>query len=283
MMRVLAAAKINLALDVRSRRSDGYHEVDMVMQSVDLYDELFFEESAHLSLSVDGDAPANDDNLIMRAAKMLQAYGNFAKGARIHLNKRIPTAAGLGGGSADAAATMVALRALWDLSITDEGLIAVGSRLGVDIPFCIVGGTMRATGIGTQLSPLPSPPPMALVIARPCDGISTREVYQGLRLDESLNHPNIDGMASSLAEQNLAGICANMGNVLESVTIPARPQVAATMDRMRALGALQARMSGSGPSVFGIFSDRSAAERACRSLGMGFVCIPTTKGVLINP
>ena len=281
MIRILAAAKINLALDVIKKREDGYHEVDMVMQSVGLYDELLFHEKDRITLSVDGGAPAGEDNLVFRAACLLKAETGCAKGAAITLRKKIPIAAGLAGGSADAAATLAGLSVLWGLHLSTDALQAIGAKLGADIPFCLVGGTMRATGIGTTLRPLTPPPSMFLLIDRPCNGMLTREVYGGLRLDASLQHPNVDGMEVALSCGNYADLLSCAGNILESVTLPARPQAAAAIRRLIDCGADAARMTGSGPAVFGIFHDEQTARAAQLCYGGGYLCVPVQSGLSI--
>lgn len=278
-LRLRAAAKINLALDVLCRRADGYHQVDMIMQSVSLYDELTAEPWDELRLEAEGDVPADRDNLVLRAALALREATGCARGAKMHLRKRIPVAAGLGGGSADAAATLHALNRLWDLHLPLERLQKVGAALGADIPFCLTGGTQRATGIGVDLSPLPKPPPMTLLIAKPCEGMLTRDVYRGLRFDKGFPGPDMDGAIRALQDGDVCALCDCMGNALESVTLAARPQAAQCLQRLMELGAMAARMSGSGPAVFGVFEREADALAARGALGVGELCHPVEQGI----
>ncbi len=282
MMRALAAAKLNFALDVIGKRADGYHEVDMILQSISLYDELTAEPSGELALWVQGDAPAGADNLVLRAANALREAAGCAKGASLRLTKRIPTAAGLGGGSADAAAALQVLNRLWSCGFSEVQLAAIGAKLGSDIPFCVRGGTMRATGTGIALSPLPTPAPMALLVLRPCDGVSTQDVYGALRLHEPRDRADIPAAAAALDAGDLRGLCAAMRNSLEAVTLAVRPQVGEAIRAMLALGALGAHMSGSGPAVFGVFEKEEDAVKARRALG-GEVCFPVSRGIVIEP
>ncbi len=280
-MRIRAAAKINLALNVFGRRTDGYHDVDMIMQSVSLYDELEISPSDSLSLSVSGDAPATQDNLVLRAALALQRAVHRPIGAQIALTKNIPTAAGLGGGSADAAAALVGLNALWNARLSVDELCALGASLGADVPFCIRGGTMRATGIGTDLTSLPPPPGMGLLLVKPCDGIATREIYRAFRLGLSHDLPDIPRMIDALHAGNLAEVVSSLGNALESAAFPMRPEIAETIYHLIGQGALGARMSGSGPTVFGIYPDEGAATAAQKTLG-GTVCAPVRQSLIIE-
>lgn len=282
MIRLRAAAKVNLALDVTGKRPDGYHEVDMIMQSVGIYDTLTFSAGDGLSLSVDGDAPHGGDNLVLRAARLLQTEVGSSKGAHITLKKAIPTAAGLGGGSTDSAATLVGLNILWDLGLSTNDLQALGARLGADIPFCVAGGTARATGIGTTLSPLPPPPALWFVIDKPCDGMLTRDVYGGLRLDAIGGHPDIGGMARAIRARDYDGLIRRTGNVLETVTLPARPAAQRAIDALTRAGADAARMTGSGPAVFAICRDEAHAREVRRRYGGGILCEAVDRGIFID-
>lgn len=264
-----AYAKINLGLDVLRRRPDGYHEVKMIMQTVDLYDELLLEkrEKPGITLLCDcGGLPLDGSNLICRAADLLFQEKKITEGVKITLTKRIPIAAGMAGGSADAAAAMRGLNALFGMGYAIPQLQTLGVRLGADIPYCIVGGTMLSEGIGEVLSPLPAPPEAFLVIAKPEINVSTAFVYGNLHLDSVQSHPDIDGMMESLRKGELEGITDRLGNVLETVTIQEYPVIEEIKELMRSQGAENALMSGSGPTVFGIFREREAAGEAAQEV-----------------
>lgn len=269
-MECKARAKVNLGLDVCGRLPNGYHEVRMIMQSIDLYDELVFvkRKDPDIILSVDSHDLLGEigNNLIFRAAKMMREYFSIKEGIEITLKKHIPVAAGMAGGSTDAAVTMVAMNELYGLGQTKEQLMELAVKLGADIPFCILGGTALAEGIGEKLTVLPAPPKASILVAKPPVMVSTKDVYQGLRLDELTSHPDIDGMKKSLEEGNLKGITDKMANVLETVTAVQYPVIAQIKEMMMEQGALNALMSGSGPTVFGIYEEEQAAQDAARVL-----------------
>lgn len=258
-----AYAKINIGLDVLRRRPDGYHEVKMIMQTVGIYDDLFLERTSEPGIYLQTDhekLPTNQDNLICRAAALVMKEKGITQGVKMTLTKRIPIAAGMAGGSSDAAAALRGLNLLFDLGCSVEELQRLGVQLGADIPYCIVGGTMLSEGIGEILTPLPAPPDAHLVVAKPDIDVSTAFVYGNLHVERLQDHPDIDGMAGALSEGSLRGICDRMANVLETVTVPAYPVIEKIKDLMREMGALNALMSGSGPTVFGIFTDQKQAE-----------------------
>lgn len=268
-----AYAKINLSLDVLRRREDGYHEVKMIMQQVDLWDELTFkvseEAGEQITLNV-LNAPVNADlgpiekNLIYRAAKMiLEEYGRTEK-ISISLSKNIPVAAGMAGGSADAAAVFHGLNELLDLGMSVEKMCQMGVKLGADIPYCIMGGTMLSEGIGEILSPLPTPPECVLLIAKPDIAVSTKYVYENLHANELKIHPDVDGMIDAIKNKDLVAMSSLLGNVLENVSCAAYPIIEDIKKVMVDSGAVNSLMSGSGPTVFGIFKpmDLGLAE-AC--------------------
>lgn len=260
-----AMAKVNLGLDVLRRREDGYHEVNMVMQTVKLYDTLVLEakEEEGITVRVDvGDIPTDENNLIARAARILYQHYPITKGVEITLTKRIPIAAGMAGGSTDAAATLVGMNHLFELGLSEERLKELGVRIGADVPYCIQGGTVLSQGIGEKLTALPKAPDCFLVIAKPDLFISTKEVYEKLDAAALTWHPNIDAMVESIKQQDLAEIAANMGNVLETVTEREYPIISQLKQLLKEEGALNALMSGSGPTVFGIFSDEQKARKA---------------------
>ncbi len=264
-----AYAKINLGLDVLRRRPDGYHEVKMVMQTVDIYDDLFLEktEKPGVELLVDGsDLTAGKDNLICRAAELFMEEKGIAGGVKIRLVKRIPIAAGMAGGSSDAAATLRGMNELWETGCSAQELQELGVRLGADIPYCVVGGTMLSEGIGEILTPLPAPPECVLLIAKPEISVSTKFVYENLHADTLKSHPDIDGMVEAIRRGQLEGITERMGNVLETVTTKTYPVIEEIKTVMKEKGAENALMSGSGPTVFGIFGQKEQAEAAAAIL-----------------
>ena len=261
-----ARAKINLGLDVCRRLENGYHEVKMVMQTVDIYDELEFKKrnDPDIILSVNSRDYLGDleNNLIFKAAKLMREWYNISQGIEIKLRKNIPVAAGMAGGSTDAAATMIAINEMFELGLSKEELMGRAVSLGADIPFCILGGTALAQGIGEKLISLPAPPKASLLVVKPPIMVPTKWVYENLHLDELEKHPDIDGMIDALKEGNLRGITERMENVMESVTEQAYPIITDIKKMMLGNGALNAVMSGSGPSIFGVFLDEETANTA---------------------
>ncbi len=261
-----ARAKINLALDVCRRLENGYHEVKMVMQTVDLYDELEFKrrEDPDIILSVNSKDYLGDleNNLIFRAANLMRQQYGIQQGVEIRLKKNIPVAAGMAGGSTDAAVTMIAMNELYELGLSKEELMRQSLRLGADIPFCILGGTALAEGIGERLTPLPAPPPAVILIVKPPIMVSTKWAYENLQANKLEHHPDIDGMAEALKHGDLKGITDRMENVMESVTESAHPVLIDIKKMMCGSGAMNALMSGSGPSIFGVFLEEEAARAA---------------------
>lgn len=269
-IRLKARAKINLGLDVVSRRADGYHEVSMIMQSVRLYDRLNIrrtDKKGEIRLRTNlSYLPENENNLVYKAARLM--FDNFTinGGVDIVLEKFIPVAAGMAGGSSDAAAAMVGINRLYGLSATTEQLMKLGVRIGADVPFCIMRGTVLAEGIGEILTPLKNAPQMNIVIAKPAISVSTRFVYENLKLDENTIHPDIKGLRSAIEAQDAKAIADRLGNVLESVTIREYPVIEKIKETMRENGAWNALMSGSGPTVFGIFPNERTAEKCIEVL-----------------
>lgn len=267
-----AYAKINIGLDVLRRRADGYHEVKMIMQTVDIYDELVLERRKQpgIELRMDNsDLPSGGDNLICRAADLLFREKKITGGVNISLTKRIPIAAGMAGGSADAAAALRGVNELFDLGYSLKELQALGVGLGADIPYCLTGGTMLSEGIGEILTPLPAPPAAHLVIAKPDINVSTAFVYGNLHADSLAWHPDIDGIIAALQKGDLNGITGRLGNVLETVTVKAHPVIEQIKELLRRQGAENALMSGSGPTVFGIFKEKETAARAAEVVERG--------------
>lgn len=264
-----AYAKINIGLDVLRRRNDGYHEVRMIMQTVDIYDDLLFEKTEQPGIVLRTDheeLPVDGDNLVCKAASLLFQEKGITEGVKITLTKRIPIAAGMAGGSSDAAAAMRGLNELFRMGYSTQELQGLGVKLGADIPYCIVGGTMLSEGIGEILTPLPAPPDCFLVVAKPDINVSTGFVYGNLRVDMLTEHPDIDGMIDALNIGSLKGITDRLGNVLETVTAKEYPIIEELKALLCSRGAQNALMSGSGPTVFGIFTDRSLAEAAAQEV-----------------
>ena len=260
-----AYAKVNLGIDVIGKRPDGYHEVRMIMQTVKLYDRITMEknDSGNIILSTNLPyLPVNEKNLVYRAIDMIRnAYG-ITDGVTASIVKRNPVAAGMAGGSSDAAAAFVGMNQLFHLGITQQELMDYGVKLGADIPYCIRRGTALSEGIGEILTPLPPIPNCWFLIVKPTFSMSTKFVYENLHLDEIAVHPDIDGMKEALYQRDLIGVTDRMENVLEQVTKKHYPAIGEIKDIMRKEGALNALMSGSGSTVFGIFKSKETAEKA---------------------
>lgn len=267
-----AYGKLNLSLDVVGKKPNGYHLVRMIMQTVDLYDTITIKKQAEQGITLSTnreDLPTNEDNLIYKAAKMLMDEFHITDGVSIHLEKRIPVAAGMAGGSTDCAATLNGINQLFQLGLSKEELMERGVKMGADIPYCVLGGTALSEGIGEVLTPLKDIPDCRLLLIKPNIDVSTKWVYTTLKWDEIKEHPDTDGMIADLEQGNLSGISSKLKNVLEEVTIPEYPVIDDIKKTMRSLGADNALMSGSGPTVFGIFTDSNAGETAykkCKEL-----------------
>ena len=269
-----AYAKINLGLDVVRRRPDGYHEVKMIMQTISLHDELRFEETGGKEIIlVSNDNPLlpedAKDNLIYKAAECIRREYGIDRGVKITLQKNIPIAAGMAGGSTDAAAVFHGLNELWQLSMSREKMQELSVKLGADIPYCIMGGTALSEGIGEILTPLPAPPHAYILIAKPNISVSTKFVYENLHADTLQKHPDIDGMIEAINRHNIHEIAGKFGNVLELVTAGKYPVIGEIEQVMKAEGAVNAMMSGSGPTVFGLFTNPQAAQNAYERLRYG--------------
>lgn len=261
-IRLKARAKINLGLDVLGKREDGYHEVRMVMQTIGIYDRLILTKIPEEEIRITSNLaflPVNENNLIYKAIKLLKDEYHFPGGVSVDLNKFIPVAAGMAGGSTDAAAVLYGINKLWKLGIPMQRLMEYGLQIGADVPFCLLRGTALAEGIGEELTSLPPMPQCYILIAKPPVSVSTKSVYQALDALAQPPHPPIDAQLEDLKAQDLASLAAHMGNVLEDVTIPMHPQIAQIKQLMTDHGATTAMMSGSGPTVFGIFSDKEQA------------------------
>ena len=269
-MECKARAKVNLGLDVCRRLENGYHEVKMVMQTIDLYDVLYFtrRKDPDIILSVDSQDTLGDisNNLIFKAAKLMIGTFSIKEGIEIHLSKHIPVAAGMAGGSTDAAATIMAMNEIFELGQTKEQLMELSLQLGADVPFCIMGGTALAEGIGEKLTKLPAPPQTVVLIAKPLVMVSTKEVYENLKVDTLEKHPDIDGMVEAIGEGSIVGISDRMENVLETVTIALHPEIEKIKTFMKEHKAINAMMSGSGPTVFGLYASKAEAQAAADAL-----------------
>ena len=268
-MRLQAFAKINLGLDVLGKREDGYHEVRMIMQTIRMYDQLDMRKSVEPGIHLTTNKkyiPVDENNLVWRAAKLMMDTCGIMEGVSIHLHKVIPVAAGMAGGSSDAAATLVGMNRLFHCGLSKEKLMELGVQIGADVPYCVLRGTALAEGIGEKLTVLPPMPDCWILIGKPGISVSTKYVYTTLDLNTDTVHPDIDGMKKALEDGNLYGITERMGNVLQDVTIPAYPEVERIKEQMKALGAVNAMMSGSGPTEFGIFDNEEKAQKACQKL-----------------
>ena len=268
-MKLRALAKINLGLDVTGKREDGYHEVRMVMQTIQMYDQLEIKERKEPGIRLTTNLPflpCNDGNLVYKAAKLLMDEFDIHQGVDMNLTKFIPVAAGMAGGSSDAAAALVGINRMFQLGLTKRQLMERGVQIGADVPYCVLRGTALAEGIGEKLTVLPPMPDCWILIGKPGISVSTKYVYTTLDLNTDTVHPDIDGMKKALEDGNLYGITERMGNVLQDVTIPAYPEVERIKEQMKTLGAVNAMMSGSGPTVFGIFDNEEKAQEACQKL-----------------
>lgn len=264
-----AYAKINLVLDVTGRLPNGYHEVSMVMQNVGIHDTLTFtkrrDEQIVLTTN-DGQLPLGEDNLIYKAVLLLRELTGNKDGVTIHLEKRIPVAAGMAGGSTDAAATLLGVNELLGLGLQKKQLQKESVRIGADVPYCVLGKTAHARGIGEKLTEIASPPQAYLVVAKPDINVSTPVVYRALDSLPSYPHPDVEGMIQALEQKDLNALCEKLGNVLELVTAKEYPVIGQIEDVLLKEGAKAAMMSGSGPSVFGIFDTEGQAQTACKAL-----------------
>ena len=264
-----ALAKINLGLDVVRRREDGYHEVRMIMQTIHLYDRLDIKKTRDADIKIQTNLsflPVNENNLVYKAGRLLMDEFGITDGVSVKLDKRIPVAAGMAGGSTDAAAMLFGMNRIFGLGLSKKQLMERGVKIGADVPYCIMRGTALAEGIGEQLSALPPMVKCPVLIAKPQISVSTKFVYQNLKLDDETIHPDIDRLIGDIEAKNLHSIAEHMGNVLETVTIPNYPVIDEIKKHMTAHGAVGAMMSGSGPTVFGLFDDEETAKAAYKAM-----------------
>lgn len=268
-LQLKAYGKINLGLDVIRKRSDGYHDLDMIMQMVDVYDDVIIEKKAGEEIVVKADAAVlsnGKDNLAYMAAKMLFDEFGIKSGVEITIHKRIPIAGGMAGGSSDCATTLIGINEMFNLGLSKQQLMERGVKLGADVPYCVLGGTAIARGIGEALTPLPTPPQCHVIIAKPPISVSTAYVYGHIRPDEITKRPDIEQMTLAIKEQDLNKLSNLLYNVMEEVTVSEYPVIEKLKSIMLENGALNSIMSGSGPTVFGLFDDREKAQAAMKAL-----------------
>lgn len=268
-LQLKAYGKINLGLDVIRKRPDGYHDLDMIMQMVDVYDDVIIEKKAGEEIVVKADAAVlsnGKDNLAYMAAKMLFDEFGIKSGVEITIHKRIPIAGGMAGGSSNCATTLIGINEMFNLGLSKQQLMERGVKLGADVPYCVLGGTAIARGIGEVLTPLPTPPQCHVIIAKPPISVSTAYVYGHIRPDEITKRPDIEQMTLAIKEQDLNKLSDLLYNVMEEVTVSEYPVIEKLKSIMLENGALNSIMSGSGPTVFGLFDDRKKAQAAMKAL-----------------
>ncbi|REJ06890.1 MULTISPECIES: 4-(cytidine 5'-diphospho)-2-C-methyl-D-erythritol kinase [Halobacillus] len=263
-----APAKINLSLDALHKRADGFHEVEMVMTTVDLADRIELTLLSDDEIKVESESrfvPNDERNLAYRAAQLLKDRFRVTQGVKIFIEKNIPVAAGLAGGSSDAAAVLRGVNRMWGLGLSMDELAELGSEIGSDVSFCVYGGTALATGRGEKIQHLPAPPPCWVVLSKPTLGVSTQSVYKNLDLSAA-QHPNTEAMVEALKKGDYYGICKNVGNTLEGVTLQMHEEVGQIKEQMKQAGADAVLMSGSGPTVFSLVEHDARAQRIYNSL-----------------
>ena len=269
-MRLRALAKINLGLDIVGKRPDGYHEVRMIMQTIQMYDVLEIEKKEEPGITLTTNipyVPTDERNLVYKAAKILMDEFHVKEGLSMKLDKFIPVAAGMAGGSSDAAAAFVGVNRLFGLGLSEEALMERAVQVGADVPYCVMRGTALAEGIGEKLTRLPKVPHCYVLVGKPGVNVSTKVAYENLKLDDpAILHPDIDGMVQAIKDKDLDGMIARMGNVFEPGIIGKYPVIQEIKDLMEANGARKAMMSGSGPTVFGIFDEKEKMEHAAAVL-----------------
>lgn len=271
-IKLKAHAKINLGLDVVRKREDGYHEVRMIMQTIGLYDKITINRTNNSSIVIKTNLhylPTDENNLVYKAVSLLRKEFHIKQGLFINLEKKIPVAAGMAGGSADAATALYGINRLFDLNLKKKDLMKFGLCLGADVPYCIMRGTALSEGIGEILSPLPAFPSCQVLIVKPGISVSTKYVYENLKLDENTKHPDIDGIITEIRNKNLYGAAAHFGNVLETITEKEYPVIREIKNKMYEFGAVTSLMSGSGPTVFGLYDDIKKAEKAFYQFKIG--------------
>lgn len=264
-----AYGKINLGLDVIRKRPDGYHDLDMIMQMVDVYDDIVITKNKTGKIEVKTDTTVlsnGKDNLAYMAAKMLMDEFKIKDGVNIYINKRIPIAGGMAGGSSDCATTLMGINQLFELGLSKEELMERGVKLGADVPYCVLGGTAIARGIGEVLTPLPATADCHVIIAKPPVSVSTAYVYGHIKPLEITKRPDIEAMAQSIKDGDLKKMASLIYNVMEDVTVVEYPIISEIKQVMLDNGALNSIMSGSGPTVFGLFDDKEKAQQCVKTL-----------------
>ena len=270
-----AYAKINLSLDVTGKRPDGYHDVRMVMQTVDIYDTLTFEKTdTDITIDVGGSPlPVDGDNLIYKAAKAVMDKCNVKSGVSISLDKHIPIAAGMAGGSSDAAATLRGVNRLFDCGLTGDELREIGVKIGADVPYCVEGGTILAEGIGEKLTVLSELPEYTIAVAKPKRGVSTGNIYKSLdEIFDTVSHPDVDAMVNAINTSNDLSFLNYLGNVLEYVTVPQCPEINEIKKIFKESGCVGTLMTGSGPTVFAFYEDKAKAGEAIEGVRASGLC-----------
>jgi 4-diphosphocytidyl-2-C-methyl-D-erythritol kinase len=261
-------AKVNLGLDVVGRRDDGYHEVRMVMQTLSLHDHLVMEKQSNGRVSMKTNLrylPTNQNNLVIQAIELLREEFHITDGVRVNLKKVIPVAGGMAGGSSDAAAAIFGMNKLFDLHMSRKDMMERGVKLGADVPYCIMRGTALAEGIGEILTPLPGIMKCGVLIAKPAFSVSTKKVYEAFDSLKDVSHPDIDGLIQAVQDEDFEGIIQKMGNNLADVTKRMHPVIDQIEKEMEQAGARRAMMSGSGPTVFGLFDTIEEAQSASKA------------------
>ena len=289
-IKLKSRAKINLSIDVLGKREDGYHLVEMIMQTIDLYDLIEINERQDNNIlikSTSDDIPLDSDNLVYKAAELIRQTFNIDKGLDIYIQKNIPVAAGMAGGSSNAAAVLVGLNKLWNLNLNEERLEEIGLKLGADVPFCIKGGAVLAEGIGEKLTPIKGlNEDVSILICKPDLFVSTKEVYECLDSKQIDKRPDNQFLIQCLKNNETKKLAENMFNVLEEVTVDKHPVIQQIKDIMMKNKALGAMMSGSGPTVFGLYENKADAVK-CKSVlekqfNQTFVIACEKKGVEVN-
>ena len=283
-------AKINLSIDVLGKRQDGYHLVEMIMQTIDLYDLIEINEKDNDQITIKStsdEIPLDCNNLVYKAANLIKKTFNINKGVEIHIKKNIPVAAGMAGGSSNAAAVLVGLNKLWNLNLSNQQLEKIGLKLGADVPFCINGGAVLASGIGEELTPIKGlTKDVCILVCKPDLFVSTKEVYECLDSKDIDKRPNNKFLIECLKNEDTRQLAENMFNVLEGVTMDKHPVIQQIKDIMTNNRALGAMMSGSGPTVFGLYENREDAVK-CKAIlekqfKQTFVVACEEKGVEVN-
>lgn len=271
-MKIKAYAKINISLDIVGKRTDGYHLLRMIMQSVDLYDEVTIEKQ-HGDIYITCNkpyVPTDERNLAYKAAKLFMDTFNIKSGVRIDIKKNIPVAAGMAGGSTDCAAVLKIMNKLFEVNVSDEKLMELGLKLGADVPYCITGGTALCEGVGEEITKLKSFKDKILVVVKPPFGVSTKGAYQGFDINRVRNHPNTEALIEAMKNDDLEFVSNNMKNLLENVTLRKHRVLISIKEELRSLGALGAMMSGSGPTVFAFFDDMLKAQMAFEKMKLKY-------------